>query len=178
MKHMKSWVMVSLFVLCSSCATTGTEYTAYSSRAKLPSSFSNGTAMIGIGVQPAESVVAFSIRGNTLLYKPSSGGTWQTVEIESITGVQVKRATRSNRILSGAFIGSSLGLGLGIVASKVLDFNDDELTRSAATGLYPSAGAFAGLVLGISSTSIGTAPWDTYVPRKEENGWRLVKEDL
>lgn len=135
--------------------------------------------MIGIGLEPAESADAFSIRGDKLLYKPSEGGVWKTVSIEEVSGVQVRRNTKSNRILSGAFIGSSLGLGLGFAASKVLNIDNGDLDQTTSAGLYPSAGAFTGMLLGIGSTSFGSAPWDTYIPQKEESGiWRLVLEEL
>ena len=135
--------------------------------------------MIGIGLEPAESADAFSIRGDKLLYKPTEGGVWKTVSIQEVSGVQVRRNTRANRILSGAFIGSSLGLGIGFAASKMLDIDNGDLDQTTSAGLYPSAGAFTGLLLGIGSTSIGRAPWDTYIPRQEEGGkWRLVLEEI
>lgn len=132
--------------------------------------------MLDMGLPEAEAVDAFSIRGEHLLYKPTSGGNWQTVEIQELTGVQVRRNSRANRILSGALIGSSIGLGIGIVASQTYEIQD--VNQTTATGFFPAVGAFAGLLVGVGGTSIGDAPWDTYVPRREPSGyWRLVKED-
>ena len=169
--------MLLLIAVSSGCTTTQAPYSTYTSETKLPSSYSDGTALIGVGTDTAEQVDAFSIRGEHLLYKPSDGGTWQTIEIQNISGIQVRRNSRANRIISGAIIGSSIGLGLGIVASQVHEVQD--VSATTASGLYPAAGAVTGLLLGIGTTSMGNAPWDSYIPKREPSGyWRFVKEDL
>ena len=176
MKRSTPCMLLVLFLFASSCTTADPSFYRYSSSDRIPSSFTEGSATIGFQLKPEEPLDALSLRGERLLYKSSNNTRWQSVELTDITEIQVRRSTKSRKVLSGAFIGSSLGLGLGIIASRLL--SDGDLSESNELGIYPAAGAFAGLVVGLSVTSVSDESWDTYIPQQQDNGnWRFVKQE-